>query len=170
MTYDISQERLDEFKKIFEKDYGKTYTDDEAREAANNLLSFFKIIMDMSEERYRWDKRLEQEPKGFAMEGNGRSCCICKESIRGDIWYDKNGLKCIDCQNAIEKKQIPKSVCKDNHSFYTSWELQNRLKVRYQTIAKMVREGKIIERVIKTKDGKGIHCRLYLFRDNPLIT
>lgn len=39
---EISQERIDELKKIMEKD-GKKYTDEEARDAAYNLMGFAEI-------------------------------------------------------------------------------------------------------------------------------
>lgn len=38
-----------------------------------------------------------------------------------------------------------------------------------KTIAEMIREGKIKERTIKTKGGKGIHSRIYLKKENPKL-
>lgn len=165
---EISKERLDELKRIFKENYGKELSDKEAYEAGYNLLHFFEFLIDMAKEQYRWDEKLKEDPKGFAMEGKGRSCCICDQSVYdANIWYDKYGLKCLDCQNAIEKNQIPKSVCNNRDSYYLGWEIKSKFGVHPQTLAKMAREGKVKERVITPKDGKEIHCRLFLKKDNP---
>lgn len=37
----LSKERVAEFKKLFEEEYGVKYTDEEAHEAAHNLVNFF---------------------------------------------------------------------------------------------------------------------------------
>jgi hypothetical protein len=164
---EISRERLGELKRIFKEDYGKELTDKEAYEAGYNILHFSELLIDMAQEHYRWDEKVEEDPKGFAMEGRGRSCCICGQSVYdGDIWYDKYGLKCLHCQKAVEKNQIPKSVCKNRDSFYLGWDLKSKFGLHPQTLAKMVREGKVKERIIKTKDNKGIHCRLFLKKEN----
>ena len=39
-------------------------------------------------------KRLKTEPKGYALEGNGRNCSLCGRSVyESDGWYDKWGFK-----------------------------------------------------------------------------
>ncbi|PJE75947.1 hypothetical protein COV04_02220 [Candidatus Uhrbacteria bacterium CG10_big_fil_rev_8_21_14_0_10_48_11] len=42
-----SKEAIEEFKKIYKKEYGKELDDKEAYESAYNLLNFFKLLMDI---------------------------------------------------------------------------------------------------------------------------
>lgn len=164
----ISKEQLDEFKIIMKKNYGKEMTDAEALESATSLLNVFKILLKGEEEEQRWKKRLTDDPRGFAMEGKGRTCYVCRQSIYdGGAWYDKYGIKCMHCQKAVEKNQIPKSIFKDRDSFYYGWQLKDKFGLHSQTVAKMVREGKIKERTIKDKDGSGVHASIYLKKENP---
>jgi len=163
----LSKERIDEFKQIVKEDYGKDLTDQEASDQANNLIGFFEILYEGYCEEQDWKRRLEKEPRGFALGGEGRSCYVCHQSIYNEVtWYDKYGIKCPHCQKAVERNQIPKSIFKDRDSFYLSWQLKDNLGLHSQTVAKMVREGKIKERTIKTRDGKGIHVRIYLKKEN----
>ena len=41
----LSDKSIQEFKEIFKKEYGKEYTDAEAREAAENLIGFFELLI-----------------------------------------------------------------------------------------------------------------------------
>ncbi|OGZ10441.1 MAG: hypothetical protein A3D65_00690 [Candidatus Lloydbacteria bacterium RIFCSPHIGHO2_02_FULL_50_13] len=41
----VSKERLEEFKKIMKEDYGKDLANDEAFDAANNLVGFFDLLL-----------------------------------------------------------------------------------------------------------------------------
>lgn len=111
-------------------------------------------------------KRLEKEPKGFLME-DGRTCCIC-HTTSAKIWYDKHGMKCMDCQNALNKRIIPVSACKNEDSkvFFTSYDLQRDLNLHSATVRKLVRQGKLISRDIPYEDGKGIHFQIFLKKEN----
>ncbi len=40
----LSKQTVDEFKKIFKEEYGVEYTDQEAWEAAHNLVGFFDLL------------------------------------------------------------------------------------------------------------------------------
>jgi hypothetical protein len=40
----LSKEAIEEFKKIYYKEFGKALSDEEAQEKGQNLLSLFKII------------------------------------------------------------------------------------------------------------------------------
>lgn len=41
----LPQKLIDEFKQIFKTKYNVDYTDEEAREATNNLVGFFKLLL-----------------------------------------------------------------------------------------------------------------------------
>ena len=46
----LSEKSIQKFKKIFKEDYGVEYSDEEAREASENLVGFFDLL-------YKIDKR-----------------------------------------------------------------------------------------------------------------
>jgi len=50
----LSKKRVDEFKTLFEKRYGVKYSDEEAHEAAHNLINFFYTLWGI-------DQRLKKE-------------------------------------------------------------------------------------------------------------
>ena len=64
-------------------------------------------------EREGWKQRLKDDPKGFSFESKGRNCSFCKQTVWGDIWYDKNGLKCLWCHEACDTKLFPQYVFTD---------------------------------------------------------
>ena len=41
---ELSKKAIDEYKEIYQREYGKTLTDQEAYEQASNLLRLFKVI------------------------------------------------------------------------------------------------------------------------------
>lgn len=51
MTFipELPQESIDGFKRIFKEEYGADYTDEEAREANNNLVNFFYLLMQIDQ-------------------------------------------------------------------------------------------------------------------------
>jgi len=58
----LSEERIEKFRKMFKKDYGKKLTKIEVSEAAYNLLGFFdlllKIDIRVNPQRYRSKKKV----------------------------------------------------------------------------------------------------------------
>lgn len=162
----VSDEGVKKFQELFEKEYHKKLTWDEARESAENLVGFVGLIMDISREENIRQERLKKEPKGFHLEGT-YTCCVCGVSISNEeTWYDKYGTKCLICQRAVDKHVIPGSVCKNKDSWYSTWDLQNKYNIRFQTARKMMREGKLKARIIKDESGRP-HCYVFLIKDNP---
>ncbi|MFH0873377.1 MAG: hypothetical protein V1846_00850, partial [Candidatus Komeilibacteria bacterium] len=87
--------------------------------------------------------------------------------VTGDTsWYDKNGIKCMTCQRALDKHLIPVSACKNNASWYSIWEFDYYFGVKSRTINKFVHLGKLKARVVPREDG-GVHFQLFLIKDNP---
>lgn len=41
----LSQKLIDEFKQIFKEKYNVNYTDEKAREATNNLVGYFELLI-----------------------------------------------------------------------------------------------------------------------------
>lgn len=164
--FQVSDKYLAEFKQLCEEKDIKYDTDDEYREAARNLLGFVDVLVEIDMNQRQLKKRLETEPKGFAMAGEGRNCSLCKRSVYDeDGWYDKWGFKCPACQNAVNKRIIPGSLCRDhgNEKYITESNLAWETGLHTQTIRKLIRQGKIKARQIP----KG--ASIILRKDNPNI-
>ena len=162
----ISEERLAEFKKLCEEKGIKYETDAEYERSAQHLVDFVKVLVDIDMEERKRKARLENEPKGFSMTGEGRNCSLCKRSVYGeDGWYDKWGFKCPKCQNAVDKHIIPGSMCRDynNEKCITVSSLSWKINLKHQTIMKLVRQGKIKVRQVP----KG--ATIILRKENPNI-
>lgn len=135
-------------------------------ESAYNLVGFFKLLMDIEvRDRMRQDK-LKDNPKGFHVIDGQYTCPICGWHISGDkTWYNKHGLKCLDCQRAVDKKIIPGSVFKNKDSWYSVWEFDHYFKIKSPTVRKFVRQGKLKSRVILNEQGRK-HAEIFLIKDN----
>jgi hypothetical protein len=49
-------------------------------------------------------KELEENPKGFHLEGHFTSLVCGLSAANENSWYDKSGFKCMPCQKALGKK------------------------------------------------------------------
>lgn len=162
----ISKEKIQEFKDLLEKESGKEVTWEEATEGAYSLIRLFEVLMEGYEEEMRWKARLKKEPKGFSLSGNGRNCAICGCSTREDTnWYDKWGIKCLTCQEAIRKKFIPGSIARSRDNRYSPYDLESRFGIKTVTQRKWVKEGILKARVIPTETGH-VHYYVFLIKDN----
>jgi len=135
------------------------FTDEEIK----RLAQFFDILIEIDTKEKARFRRLEQEPKGYSMSGEGRNCSLCGRGVCEDGWFDKWGFKCLNCQNAIDKRRIPGSLCRDweHERSITDTALAIELGINVQTIRKLIREDKIIGR--KIPGGPYIILR----KDNP---
>lgn len=158
---------LTEFKELMKKEHGVEYTDAQTHEAATNLLGLFEVLYEVAKKDFFRKQKLKDSPKGFPIDDDGTyTCFICHENITtANGWYDKYGLKCMNCQRAVEKKIIPAIVFKNRKAWFTDWELQSKLNLHSSTIRKLVKENKIRPREIKTEEGR-IHYRIYMVKEN----
>ena len=155
----------EKFKKISEKE-GITFKSElEMKESADNLVQFMKLLVEIDQEHRSWDRRLEKEPGGFALAIEGRSCSLCKQSVHGEVWYDKWGMKCMNCHDAYIKHIIPGYVFKDNKNekHITVSTLSWRMEIYTQTINKLIRQGKI--KIRQVPNGPAVILR----RENPCL-
>jgi hypothetical protein len=163
----VTDKYLKEFKELCDKKNIKYETEAEYEEAARNLVGFVDVLVEMDMAQRALKKRLESEPKGFALEGKGRNCSLCRRSVYdGDGWYDKWGFKCMNCQDAVNKKKIPGSLCGDwdHKKCITDSDLSWKSGLHTQTIRKLIRNGEIKARPIP----KGPF--MILRKDNPNIS
>lgn len=166
LKMNLPDQSIKEFQEIYEKEYGKKISWAEASDQANNLLELYKVLMDIELREQRRKLRLKDEPRGFHVDDGTYDCCVCRQGVTGDhSWYDKHGLKCMDCQKALEKHQIPASVCKNKDSWYAMWEFEYYFGVKSATIRKFVRQGKLKMRTVP-REGGGTHLELLLIKDN----
>ena len=154
----VSPKAVQEFKKIYKKEYGKELSDKEAFESAQNLLNLGEVLYKVANEEYHRKQRLKKEPKGFHLEaGKYYTCFICKETVPGETaWWDKYGTKCMNCQRNLDKKVIPKKLLKGkffSDNWYASWQIKDKFGIHPATARRLVREGKL--KSIQLKDDKG---------------
>lgn len=163
----ISDKYLDEFIAISEEKGIKYKDRDEAREAAHRLVSFVEILHEGAIEQMEWNKRLEKEPKGFAIPSNGRTCSLCRRNVQGEVWWDKWGMKCLDCQEALNKKIIPGYVFNDsdNNKHITASQLNWKYGVHYQTIKKLIKSGELMARIVPSSSSSD--TLVFLKSENP---
>ncbi len=162
----LSNKSIQEFKDLLEKEKGEEVSWDEAAEAGRNLVGLYDVLLKCHWEEEGWKKRLETEPEGFSLTGNGRNCAVCGQSTREDTnWYDKWGIKCLTCQKAIDKRKIPGSIARNRDNRYSPYELEDRFGIKTATQRKWVKEGILKARVVPTENG-GVHYYIFLIKDN----
>lgn len=164
----ITDQSLQKYKEILERDSKRKWSDDEVREASERLTRFASLLIDIFLEEKRKEKKLEEFPNGYHLEDRDGQyhCRICYRYIEGkDTWYDKYGLKCMDCQRNIDNGVIPGEICKDEDSWFKGWQLKSDLGIHPQTAKKLVREGKLKVRELKDGEGK-TYFKVYLVSEN----
>lgn len=162
----LTDKHISEFKELFKKEYGKELTDQEAFESLHNLMGLMEVLMDGFTEDQKRKKRLETSPKGFHLEGNGYTCFICGSSISNEeTWYDKHGIKCLTCQKAINKKEIPASAASNKDSWYSKHDLEYYFCLKGPTLTSWIKSGLLKSRTV-SNDGGSIHAKLFLIKDN----
>lgn len=162
----LSDERLQELKKIMEKERGREFSLAEAEEDGRQLVGLAEICLDSWQEDHRKKKKLQESPKGFTLEGIGYTCFICGQSTQKDEnWYDKWGIKCAICQDAINRKEIPSSLAKKRDSWYSKYDLEISFNLKSPTLRVWIKKGILKARAVTYK-GKGVHTQLFLIKDN----
>lgn len=130
----------------------KQKSEDLTDEGQYNLVKFLEVLIEIDQEEKSRRAQLKDSPKSFAMVGEGRDCSLCHQMVwdKTEGWYDKWGFKCIKCQDAINKKKIPGSLCNDwkNERCITDIELSYKSRLHLQTIRKLIRRGDIVARRI----------------------
>ena len=164
----VSKERVEEFKEIYKKEHGKELSDQEAQEAADNLVGLFKLLWDCSMKDAERKRRLKKEPKGFPVD-NHYNCIVCYRTIDPQTgWYDHNNQKCLSCQKAVEGGALPSYVCHHRKSFFLTWELKSSFNIHPQTARKLVRQGRLVARIVKNEHG-GDQEYIFLKKENPSL-
>jgi len=164
----ISPACLEELREIYRKKGKRELTDAGAQDLGQGLADFAELLLDASVKEIRRKKRLKKEPKGFHLdESEGiYSCRICGDSISGkQTWWNLNGVKCMNCQRAIDRRIIPKFVCKNRDSWLASWQLKSEYGINQSSIKKHIRLGKLRSKDILDESGN-VHFQIFLLSEN----
>ena len=141
----------------------REFTDNERR----RLVDYFSLLIEIDQQEKARYAKLKDSPKGFAIDGEGRQRGLCFKSVFDTPgWFDKWGFKCSNCQDAVNKRKIPGSLCGDyrHEKSIPDTMLASKLNVSVRTIRKQIREGKIIGRRIPGGPY------MILRKDNPRLT
>jgi hypothetical protein len=162
------EQYIEELKASIEKDQGRTITQEEATQAYQLIKLLAEISVENIFKESDRQKKLKDNPKGFHLEEGG-TCGICGEYAKSEnAWYDKNGIKCISCQKAIDKKIIPISVIKNKDSWYSKYELESYFNITRHDLNRYVKQGILKKRVVSL-DEKRTHLDLFLISDNKNV-
>lgn len=164
----ITDQSLQKYKEILGRDSKRKWSDDEVREASERLTQFASLLIDIFLEEKKKEKKLEEFPNGYHLEDRDGQyhCRICYRYIEGkDTWYDKYGIKCMDCQRNIDNGVIPGEICKDESLWFKGWQLKSDFGIHPQTAKKLVREGKLKVRELKDEEDN-TYFRVYLVSEN----
>ncbi len=157
--------RVLEMKETLEREHGREFSFDEAQDVLNTLNALAKIIVNISIEQCEWENKLTKIPQGFHID-RGATCMICGVTKQGnELWYDKYGLKCMICQDAIDQKVIPGVSIKNNNNWYSNIEMAIYFGIKATQIRKLTKGNHLKSRNILTKDGK-VHFQIFLIKDN----
>lgn len=120
------EEQIAELRKLLEEKEGREVTDQELFEAEHWIRGYAGLVLDVFLKDEERKKKLEENPKGYHLEGEGYSCFICGTSVSNEeTWYDQHGIKCLTCQNAIDKKIIPATAASNKDSWYSTYDLEH---------------------------------------------
>lgn len=159
----LSEKAIKEYQAIYKKEFGKEISHADAADGGERLVRIFKLLFDGHVEEMKRQEKLKEFPKGYSlMDGKTYNCRICHQYISNEqLWYDKWGMKCLACQDAVNKKIIPGKACRDDKSWYASWELQSSFMMHATTVRKLVRNG-----VLKAREVPKTGFQVFLLKEN----
>ena len=161
-----SKELIGKIKATLEKEKGSECSWEEASKVASDLKRLAELIAGVSIEESQRQLKLKEFPKIFKLDGIGYTCSICGGSAsQENSWYDKYGIKCMDCQRGIDKKQIPASLSKRKDSWYSKYELESNFNIKGPDLRKWIKQDILKARTI-TEDNNKVHFQIFLIKEN----
>jgi ribosomal protein S26 len=145
----------------------KEFSFEHAMEMAENMLHLARVLAPMQQEQDRLKRKLKDFPEGFHLEGKGYSCFICYSSCsQEETWYDQNGIKCMTCQGAVDRGEIPATAA-DKETWYSRYDMENCFGVNRHVVKRWVKEGILKVRSVKRNNYE--HVQLLLIEDNKEV-
>ena len=74
-------------------------------EEIKRLAQYMDVLIQIDQREKVLKYQLKDKPKGFALKGDGRNCSLCSSHVYDDGWFDKWGFKCLNCQDAVNKRK-----------------------------------------------------------------
>jgi|ERR1700683_943848 len=144
MTF-ISEEDYKAFRQNCEKNGVKYKDETEYRQATHDIYALAEIALAAYGNHKVLQAQLEKQPGGFVAPANGRMCWLCYGGGSGEMWYDKLGLRCMDCETAYRNRLIPQYVIgdRDRKKFVSGTSLATQYRVNYATLRRLIRQGRL---------------------------
>lgn len=113
------------------------------------------------------NRRLEKEPNGYMLNepDHNYPCHVCGQHTEGKAWWDKWGLKCLDCQRNVDERVIPPEVAKEHDTWIKDSDFQYDYGIHPATRDKLIRQGVIKARKLKRAEGIS-YFTVYLIDEN----
>jgi hypothetical protein len=166
---EFTDEKIQALKNALEEAHGREFSWQEAAKAAHDLSRLAMSSFEMASEEVRRKQKLKEMPKGFHLDKAGYTCHLCDRSASSEnSWYDKYGLKCITCQNALDKRIIPGSIVKNKEAWYSKYELEMYFNLKCALLNRCIKANFLKDRKIPGK-GESVHLQLFLIKDNKDI-
>jgi hypothetical protein len=140
----------------------------EAKYGSDDIIQLAKSFGEYDGKEAMRRKRLEKEPNGFLLANEGRryQCQICQHYYDdNEMWWDGNGIRCLDCQRNLNEGVIPYEVCTNERSWIKEWHITENYKVHPATRRKLVRQGVLKSRELRRVNGD-TYCSIYLVKEN----
>lgn len=168
MKEDKTRAIIQQLKESLEKDQGREVTWEEAEKAQSDLQSLAHILYESYQKDHQLKLQLKKNPKGFPLDKGG--CCSLCGGVTSleNSWYDKNGVLCLPCHQAIKSEVIPVSAITDKDSWYSRMDLQTFFNLKGTDLRKSVKEGFLLNNLVLTKNKK-IHFELFLISENEEV-
>lgn len=145
----------------------KEFNWDHAMEAAENMLRLAEIVAPMQQEIERKKRKLQEFPKGYPLEGS-YTCSICYGSCSElGAWYDQYGIKCRECQDAVDRGNIPATCAGDLENHFSPSEIERAFNVDRHVVRRWAKAGILKARTVKHAHHMDTH--MFLLEDNKDI-
>ncbi|MFH0936933.1 MAG: hypothetical protein V1808_01415 [Candidatus Daviesbacteria bacterium] len=136
----------------------------------HNVVQLARLSGEMQGIENMRKKRLETEPGGFHLEEDGiYTCPICGNSMSGvTTWYDKWGMKCINCKRNIDAGVIPPEINDyetKGETWLTKWHIEDRTGLHPATISKLIRTGELKARHLKD-EHESTYYEIFMVDEN----
>lgn len=149
------------------KKEGKEVTEDQAEKVLDFLYLLAPTALNITLREARWEQKLQHHPNGFAVTGKKYPCRLCGQGREADqMWYDRFGLKCIACQQAVEQGVIPGEIVLDDTLYYKEFDLAHYFRLEGKALREWIKKGLLKPRIIPKIDGKGKHYQVFLTSDH----
>jgi hypothetical protein len=159
---------IQQLKDSLEKDYGREFTSEEVERAYSNLNIFAQLLYKSFQKDHQLKVQLRAKPQGFPVVKGG-NCLLCGTvTSLENSWYDKNGLMCLPCHEAIKSELIPVSAISDKDSWYSKHELETFFNLKGADLRKCIRDEFLINTCVLKKNKK-VHLELFLISDNDEV-